>query len=121
MQDGRRCSLVEESESHVIVLLFRLFLLLLLGGSCGGVGTAGTSGGSRGSGAATGRDGSQLLAALSHQLLDVLAGELLDDLVELVVFNIDSDGGDDSLDVSGLGALVAAQNGQKVSSHVTHG
>merc|ERR1719295_583091 len=112
---GRRKmqSLVEETETHVIVLLFRLFLLLLLGGSCGGVGTAGTSGGSRGSGATTGRDGSQLLAALGHQLLDVL--------VELVVFNIDSDGGDDGLDVGGLGALVAAQDGQKVSSHVTHG
>merc|ERR1711992_265438 len=40
--------------------------------------------------------------------------------VELLVVGVDSDGGDDGLDVSRRRLSVATEDGQKVSSHVTH-
>ena len=49
-----------------------------------------------------------------------LATELGDDFVELLLVNVDTDGGDDGGDVIGRGRSVATQNGQKVCSHVTH-
>ena len=49
-----------------------------------------------------------------------LATEFRDDFVELLLVDVDTDGGDDGGDVIGRGRSVAAQHGQKVSSHVTH-
>ena len=49
-----------------------------------------------------------------------LATEFRDDFVELLLVDVDTDGGDDGGDVIGRGRSVATQNGQKVCSHVTH-
>merc|ERR1719232_275633 len=113
---GKDClvgRLVEETESHVVIgfllLLFLLFLLLLLGGGRGS-GTSTTGGGS--ASATTSGHGRELLAALSDELVDVLAAQLGNDLLHV---GVDSDGGDDGLDVGSLGAGVAAEDGQKVS------
>merc|ERR1711872_1052561 len=57
---------------------------------------------------------------LSDELVDVLAAQLGNDLLQLLLVGVDSDGGDDGLNVGSLGAGVAAEDGQKVSSHVTH-
>merc|ERR1719232_1895288 len=121
---GKDClvgRLVDETESHVVIgfllLLFLLFLLLLLGGGRGS-GTSTTGGGS--ASATTSGHGRELLAALSDELVDVLAAQLGNDLLQLLLVGVDSDGGDDGLDVGSLGAGVAAEDGQKVSSHVTH-
>merc|ERR1719270_983487 len=113
--------LVEEAESHLVILLLGLFLLLLLLGLGGRSSAAAGSSGRGRSGATAGWDGRQLLGASGDQLLNALALELVDDLVELLVFGVDTDGGDDGLNVSSRGAGVAAEDSQKVSSHVTHG
>merc|ERR1719300_2048302 len=114
--------LIEEAESHVVIrLLGGFFLLLLLGGF--GSSTAAASSSSCGGGggsSATGRNGSKLLGSLSDKLLNALAAEFGDDLVKLLLLDVDADGGDDSGEVIGRGRSVAAQHGQKVSSHVTH-
>merc|ERR1712212_183534 len=117
---GKRVDLVEEAESHVVIgllLWLILLLLFLLLGSSGG-GSSSTSGG--GCGTATGGHGSQLLGSLGDELVDRLALQLGDDLLELLAVGVDSDGRDDGLDVGGLGLSVATEDGQKVSSHVTH-
>merc|ERR1719300_1951180 len=113
--------LIEEAESHVVIrLLSGFFLLLLLGGFGSGTAAATSSSCGRGGSSATGRHGSKLLGSLSDQLLNTLAAEFGDDLVKLLLLDVDADGGDDCGDVIGRGRSVAAQHGQKVSSHVTH-
>merc|ERR1719481_112365 len=116
-------NLVEKTESHIVVgLLLGLFLLLLLLGFGGG-GCSSAGGGSSGCGASsttTGWNGSQLLGTLGDELVDALALQLGDDLVELLGVGVDSHGGDDGLDVGRRRSGVAAEDGQKVSSHVTH-
>merc|ERR1719391_814487 len=117
----QRSFLIEEAESHVVIRLLSGFFLLLLLGGFGGSTTAATSSScDRGGSSATGRHGSKLLGSLCDQLLNALAAEFGDDLVELLLLDVDTDGGDDSGEVIGRGRSVAAQHGQKVSSHVTH-
>merc|ERR1712241_396694 len=112
--------LVEETESHVVIgfllWLFLLLLFLLFGSGSRGSSTSGSGC----SDTTSGWDGSQLLAALGNELVDALALQLSDDLVELLVVGVDSDGGDDGLDVSRRRLSVATEDSQKVSSHVTH-
>jgi len=86
--------LVEESETHVVV---RLLLLLLLGGLGSGLSLSGTASGSSttGSGGATGTtrgNGSKLLGTGRDELVDVLALELGDQLVETVGVSLNTDG-----------------------------
>merc|ERR1712029_1091582 len=101
--------LVEETEAHVIILLgFRLSLLLFLG----------FFGSSRS--CTTGWHGSKLLTSLSHQSFKVFAVELFDDLVEGSIFSVDSDGGQDLLDILGRWAGVSTEHGKQVCGHVTH-
>lgn len=53
-------------------------------------------------------------------LLDVLALELSDDLVEALRVSVDTDGGQNALDVGGGGLGVAGQSEQKVGCEVLH-
>lgn len=53
-------------------------------------------------------------------LLEVLALELSDELVEALGVGIDTDGGEDTLDVGGRGRLVASQGQEEVSGEVLH-
>lgn len=53
-------------------------------------------------------------------LLEVLALELSDDLVEALRVSVDADGGEDGLDVGGRGRLVASEGEQKVGCEVLH-
>jgi hypothetical protein len=90
--------LVEETETHVLV---GLLLLLLLSGLGGGLGltTSGRGGATSGSTttATTRGNGSELLRALRDELVDVLALELGDQLVETVAVGLDTDGLKDGL------------------------
>lgn len=53
-------------------------------------------------------------------LLDVLAGELRDELVEALTLSVNTDGGEDGLDVLGRGGLVAGEVEEEVSGEVLH-
>lgn len=53
-------------------------------------------------------------------LLDVLALKLGEELAQTVGVSIDTDGGEDLLDVRGRGRLVASEVKQKVSGEVLH-
>lgn len=53
-------------------------------------------------------------------LLDVLALELGDELVEAVALSVDTDGGEDGLDVLGRGLLVAGEVEEEVGCEVLH-
>jgi hypothetical protein len=53
-------------------------------------------------------------------LLEVLALELSDDLVEALGVSVNADGGQNSLDVGGGGRLVAGKGEQKVGCEVLH-
>lgn len=53
-------------------------------------------------------------------LLDVLAGELRDELVEALTLSVNTDGGEDGLDVLGRGGLVASEVEEEVSGEVLH-
>jgi len=57
---------------------------------------------------------------LVTNLLEVLALELSDELVEALGVGIDTDGGEDALDVGGGGRLVASQGQEEVSGEVLH-
>merc|ERR1711900_35838 len=84
--------LIEKTESHVVVRLFfgffLLFLFLLPGSSTT---SGGSTCGSWSSGTTTGWDGSKLLATFGNELLDALALQLGDDLVELLAVSINTD------------------------------
>ena len=99
--DGRGLTtrLVEETETHVIV---GLLLLLLLGGLRRGLlsSTAGGSSSATGSGSTTGStrgNGSELGGTLLYELVDVLALELGDQLVEMLVIGLNANGLEDRL------------------------
>lgn len=53
-------------------------------------------------------------------LLEVLALELGDDLLETVTLSVDADGGEDGLDVGGGGGLVAGKGEEEVGSEILH-
>lgn len=53
-------------------------------------------------------------------LLEVLALELGDDLLETVTLGVNADGGEDGLDVGGGGSLVAGKGEEEVGSEVLH-
>ena len=53
-------------------------------------------------------------------LLDVLARELRDELLETVTLSVDTDGGEDGLDVLGRGLLVAGEVKKEVGCEVLH-
>jgi ubiquinone/menaquinone biosynthesis C-methylase UbiE len=53
-------------------------------------------------------------------LLEVLALELRDDLLETVTLSVDADGGENGLDVGGGGGLVAGKGEEEVGSEVLH-
>jgi hypothetical protein len=91
--------LVEETETHVIV---RLLLLLLLSGLRSGLSLSGATGGgsTTGSGSTTGAtrgNGSELLGTGLDELVDVLALELGDQLVETVRVSLNTNGLKDGL------------------------
>jgi len=131
--------LVEETQAHVLIGLLSGLLLLLLSGS-GLTSTTGGRGG--GSGGTARRNGSELLSTLSDQLfwsnssvcsffhkiffaietnlVDVLALELRDELLETLLIGVDTDGGEDTLDIVGGGGLVASEGDQEVSCEVLH-
>jgi hypothetical protein len=53
-------------------------------------------------------------------LLEVLALELSDDLLEALGVSVDADGGEDLLDVGSRGGLVASKGEEEVSCEVLH-
>ena len=53
-------------------------------------------------------------------VLEVLALELSDDLLEALGVSIDTDGGEDLLDVGSGGGLVASEGEEEVSCEVLH-
>lgn len=53
-------------------------------------------------------------------LLEVLALELGDDLVDTLLVSVDADGGEDGLDVGGGGLLVASKGEKEEGSKVLH-
>merc|ERR1719232_529814 len=105
-------SLIEETESHVVIFF------LYLGGSCSCGGGTGSGGSSSRGGTSSGH-GSKLALALLKQLLDVLAGELLGDHVDLGVVSIDANRAEDLLNVGG-GGFSSTEDGEHGSSNVTH-
>lgn len=112
-----RARLVEQTEAHVVVGL--LLLLLLLLGS-GGVGRSSGGTTSSSGGGATGRNGSELLGTLGNELGDRLALEVLEKGGDSLGVNLNTDGGDDLLDVGGRGGGVASGVKQEVGSEVLH-
>jgi hypothetical protein len=134
--------LVEETEAHILVGLLLLLLLLLLGLL---LGSGSTTGGGGSSGTSTARgNGSELLRASGDQLernlsvdcaanrgfskhrvkkaylVDVLARELGDELLETLILGLDADGAEDGLDVLGRGGGVAAEGEEEVGCEVLH-
>lgn len=57
---------------------------------------------------------------LLDEVLDVLALQLSNDELQALSISIDTDGAQHLLDVGSAGGLVSAQDGEQVSSHVTH-
>jgi hypothetical protein len=53
-------------------------------------------------------------------LLDVLARELRDELLETLTLSVNTDGGEDGLDVLGRGLLVAGEVKEEVGCEVLH-
>ena len=126
--------LVEKTESHVIVFL--LFLGLRFLSSCGSRSSSSCS--SRGSGSTSSTSSghrAKLARSLGNQLLNVLAGKLSDNLVNLGVIGLDTnrakvirlgnyhektdDIPEDALDV-GSGGFSTTEGGEEGSSNVTH-
>lgn len=92
-------------------------LLLLLSGS------SATSSGRRSTGrggTSTGWDGGELVGALSDQLVDVLALELGEELLELSLVRLDADGAEHLLDVSSAGVGGSTDLEEEVGSEITH-
>lgn len=116
-RDSKERRLVEQTEAHVVIGLLLLLLLLLGGGSIGraGGGTTSSSGGGT-----SGRNGSELLGTLGNELVDRLALKVLEKSGDSLGVNLDTDGGDDLLDVGGRGGGVASSVKQEVSGEVLH-
>ena len=57
---------------------------------------------------------------LKAYLVDVLAGELRDELVEAVAVGLDTNGLEDLLDVAGGRGLLTTEGKEKVGSEVLH-
>ena len=87
--------LVEQSEAHVVIFL-RLWLRLLGSGSRGRSSLASWSSSSSGSRGTSGRNGAELLCPLLDQLRDVLAGQLGDHFVHLLVIGVDTNGAENN-------------------------
>ena len=87
--------LVEQSEAHVVIFL-GLWLRLLGSGSRGRSSLASGSSSSSGSRGTSGRNGAELLCPLLDQLRDVLAGELGDHFVHLLVIGVDTNGAENT-------------------------
>ncbi|KNE01791.2 hypothetical protein QG37_01132 [Candidozyma auris] len=100
--------LVEQTEAHVIVRLLGGLFLLLLSSSL----RSSTTSGSTRSSWSTSWHSRQLLGSLSNQLLDVLAIDLSQQSVNLLVLNLNGDRLKDLLDVSGRWGSVTGVNQQ---------
>ena len=111
---------------HILLLFLLLFLLLLLLLLLSGSSSAGSGGSSTARG-----DGDQLLESLLDHLLDVLALEVSQELLNLLVLSLSANGLQNGLDVLSLldyapqyalysGLLVATQNKHKVSTQMSH-
>lgn len=114
---NRMRRLVEQTEAHVVIGLLLLLLLLLSGRGVGrgGGGTTSSSGGGT-----SGRNGSELLGTLGDELVNRLALKVLEKSGDSLGINLDTDGGDDLLDVGGRGGGVASSVKQEVSGEVLH-
>uniref|UniRef100_A0A224YGQ1 Large subunit ribosomal protein LP2 n=1 Tax=Rhipicephalus zambeziensis TaxID=60191 RepID=A0A224YGQ1_9ACAR len=118
-------TLVEQAETHVVILLGLFLLFLFLGcflwSCCTTTTTSGRRSGRRSSSCTTTRGhSSQLFLALRDDFVDGLSLQLADDLVESLAVGFDADAAEDLLDVGGRWVLVAAHGGQEVSGDVTH-
>ena len=118
----------ETASAHVDVLLLflLLFLLLLLLLLLSRGSSAGSGGGSTTSG-----NGDKLLESLLDHLLDILALEVSQELLDLLVLSLSANGLQNGLDVLSLldyapqyalysGLLVATQNKHQVSTQMSH-
>merc|ERR1719245_2455181 len=104
--------LIEESESHVVILFllrFFLFLLLLAGGSWSSSSSCSCTSSNRG----------KLLASFSDQSSDILPLQILEDKIEVGTISLDSHGSKNFLDVGGVDLLFGLLK-QKCCSNVTH-
>merc|ERR1719246_288820 len=112
--------LVEESESHVIILFLLGFLLLLLFLlSSGRSGSTGSGSSRCGSTTTSGWHGGKLGASFSDDFLDALAGEFSDDDLQGGGIGLNTDRTEDLLNAGGRD-FSSAEGSQKCSSHVTH-
>jgi hypothetical protein len=136
-------SLVEKTEAHVIIRLLLLLFLLLLNSLFGGTGSSTTSSGGTTRDSTTAGDGSKLgsaflnqlkiwevmsvvelanviLACLTSYLVDVLAFNGREEGSDTGVLSLDTNGGENSLDLIARGSGIATGSQQKVSSEVFH-
>lgn len=60
------------------------------------------------------------VATVFTNLLEVLALELGDELLEALGVSVNADGGEDTLDIGGRGGLVASEGEEQVSGEVLH-
>merc|ERR1719481_1286318 len=103
--------LIEESESHVIILFLLRFLLFLL--------LLGSSSSSSSSCSCTSSNRGKFLAAFSDQSSDILSLQILEDKIEVGTISLDSHGSKNFLDVGGVDLLFGLLK-QKCCSNVTH-
>merc|ERR1719367_1673876 len=102
--------LIEESESHVVILfLLRFLLFLLLLGSWSSSSCCSCTTPNRG----------KLLASFSDQSSDILTLQILEDKIEVGTISLDSHGSKNFLDVGGVDLLFGLLE-QKCCSNVTH-
>merc|ERR1719348_1458761 len=102
--------LIEESESHVVILfLLRFLLFLLLLGSRSSTACCSRTTSNRG----------KLLASFSDHSSDILALQILEDKIEVGTISLDTHGSKNFLDVGGVDLLFGLLK-QKCCSNVTH-
>merc|ERR1719356_1817952 len=107
--------LVEETESHVIIFLFFLFLHLgSSSSSCSSGSWSSSCGGSSGSWHAA-----KLALAFLNQFLNVLASQLVDNHLDLLIIGINTNRAENLLDVSG-GGFSSSEGSEQSSGNVTH-